>query len=174
MAKITITARPPFREITGRWAAAHEQLLQDKRKLIQAEAARMRDLAREEAPKRHGKFAQGIRYRTFISGMDVGFEIQVPAPLGDWIALGTPPHVIEAKNKRALKFLWMNGPKSSSNFTAYHFYRRVFHPGTKPNPFLSRAFARWLPGARAGWRQISRDFIRNITGASVASKSIKA
>ena len=55
-----------------------------------------------------------------------------------YIIDGTPPHIIEAKRTRPnphLRFVQDGGIK---------FRRRVRHPGTKPNDFISRA----IPAAR--------------------------
>lgn len=53
-----------------------------------------------------------------------------------WIEEGTKPHVIEARRKRALRFV-QNG--------TVRFATRVYHPGTKPRPFMQRARDRVEP-----------------------------
>lgn len=46
---------------------------------------------------------------------------------------GTRRHVIEPRNRRALRF---------SRGASIVYARRVMHPGTKPNPYLSQNLAR--------------------------------
>ena len=50
---------------------------------------------------------------------------------GVYVEYGTLPHVIEAKNAKALH--WKSGGKDV-------FAKRVNHPGTAPNPFIRRTF----------------------------------
>ena len=45
-----------------------------------------------------------------------------------WVYYGTRPHTIKPKRKKALK-------------TPYGVYKKVKHPGTKPNPYLENALA---------------------------------
>lgn len=162
----SITSKPPFRNVKGAFTKAEQNLLKEKRELMRSEGSRMTELAKEEAPKgKTGKFAAGIRWQSFQAANDVGFKVTTPQPLGRWILEGTKPHIIRAHGK-ALKFLWEGGPRSSGEFTAYHFYAYVHHPGTKPNPFMSRAYRRWLPGARTGLNRISRNYVRYIMGAT--------
>jgi hypothetical protein len=176
MAKIAfqIDFVPTFRGIGGRWETASKELFASKRDMIRVQGRAMQEHARTEAPKgRTGKFSAGIRFRTFARGAEeLGFTISTPQPLGRWIMEGTAPHAIVARNAKALRFLWEKGPRSSGAFTAYHFYVSVWHPGTKPNPFMQRAYRRWLPGARADLRKISRDFVR--TFADQGAAKVKA
>jgi len=48
-----------------------------------------------------------------------------------YVEFGTPPHVIEPVNKMAL----------ANTATGWGPYKRVNHPGTKPNPFMERILA---------------------------------
>ncbi len=64
---------------------------------------------------------QGMRATTFVSA-----DQNYAAAVHD----GTRPHLIRAKNKKALAF--KKGGKTV-------FVKQVNHPGTKPNPFLFRA-----------------------------------
>ena len=51
------------------------------------------------------------------------------APYAIYVMAGTSPHIIEAKDK---KYLFWPG--------ASHPVKRVWHPGTYPNPFMSYGF----------------------------------
>lgn len=176
MAKVSFQIKmvPTFRGIGGRWETGSKELLNSKRDMVRGLGSQMQDYARQEAPKgRTGKFSENISFRTYIKGKnETGFTISMIQPLGRWIMEGTAPHAIVARNAKALRFLWERGPRSSGTFTAYHFYVSVWNPGTKPNPFMDRAYRRWLPGARADLRKISRDFVRTFVGSS--SMKVKA
>jgi hypothetical protein len=54
-----------------------------------------------------------------------GYYDEGLAPHGDYVLFGTKPHEIKAKNAKALK-------------TPYGYFKKVNHPGTKPNDFLGR------------------------------------
>lgn len=70
------------------------------------------------------------------------------AEYGKFVEFGTPPHTIEAKNRKALKFEWTEvegemvgrkkrlekGMKKSQSNQA--FFKKIKHPGTRPNPFV--------------------------------------
>ena len=52
-----------------------------------------------------------------------------------YVYYGTSPHIIRAKNKPALK-------------TPYGPFKKVKHPGTKPNKYLDNALERLVSGGR--------------------------
>lgn len=63
---------------------------------------------------------------------------------GKYVEFGTPPHTINPKNKKALKFevgkkerLERKGRKSEANIVIT---KEVKHPGTRPNPFIRNTF----------------------------------
>jgi len=197
MAQIVIKSIPPLRNLKGRFETAHKQLLEDHRDMMRVQGRRMKELAQDEAPVgKTGKFKAGIRFRTFAKGAQVGFTVSTPSPLGDYISEGTRPHIIRAKEKKALYFFWPkfggyvvvprrpSGPtRVVSSYSAYGGGRKdtlwigkgyVNHPGTKPNPYLSRAFRRWLPGARADLSKASTRYVRTITGAKKGEATLKA
>lgn len=70
------------------------------------------------------------------------------AEYGKYVEFGTPPHTIEPKNKKALKFEWTNvqgemigrtGRLKKGMTKAQSknvFFKKVKHPGTRPNPFV--------------------------------------
>jgi hypothetical protein len=62
-----------------------------------------------------------------------------------YVEFGTPPHVIEAKNAKALHF--KDGAIASSlGFSGDDvFLKRVHHPGTAPNPFLRQTLLSKFP-----------------------------
>jgi hypothetical protein len=68
---------------------------------------------------------------------------------GTHIQKGSPPRTITPKRKKYLRFLWEKGPQSSSDFTAFHFYKSVNWPGFKPIPWNQEAFDFTKPYLRA-------------------------
>lgn len=83
---------------------------------------------KKEAPYDQGRLKRSIRVDTRITkkfSIITGYYDEGVAPHGDYVLFGTDPHVITPKNKKALK-------------TPYGAFKRVNHPGTKPNDFLGR------------------------------------
>jgi hypothetical protein len=70
----------------------------------------------------------GFLAQTFQAQLSTGMLRWFPtASYAPFVEFGTKPHVIEAKDKKAL--YWPG---------AEHPVRRVNHPGTKENPFMER------------------------------------
>jgi hypothetical protein len=160
-----ITSDPTTRELTRRVLDASRGVEQDRRAVLRGQGRRFVQLAKDEAPKRTGEFARSITFKTFQKGDTDEVNIYTPQPLGKWITKGTKPHVIAARRAAFLRFYW---PKVGKVV----FFKRVNHPGTKANPFMSRAYRRWLPGARADLRTISTNWTRRIQGAQVSPKEV--
>ncbi len=150
---ISFEFKPTFRDMQGRFARAGSELLSDHRDNVRALAAEFRDLAQDQAPKDKGRFAKTIGFRTFGSGAALGFSIFMAEPLGTWIRGGTKAHGIAPRNKKALYWPGARHP------VAY-----VNHPGTAPNPFMTRAYRQWRPSAAAGIRKISTRYVQNLSG----------
>jgi hypothetical protein len=94
-----------------------------------------RNMAREEAPKKTGKFAAGI------SKSSVGYlswNINEGKKLGAIIRNGSLSHIIRPKKAKAL--YWPGLP---------HPVAWAAHPGTKPNPYDERAVSRGDAPAQA-------------------------
>lgn len=88
------------------------------------------DGARVGAPKKTGRMANSLKMmmrprRTFVYG-----RVTASPRYTHYVERGTRPHRIQAKNKKALKFI--KGGKTV-------IVRAVRHPGTKPRPFMFRA-----------------------------------
>ena len=101
---------------------------------------RMRTLAyrqRTEAPRRTGKLAESItdrkmtsdpgRFLEAASGVNPGILGQTGYALMQ--SQGTRPHIIRPRYARALRFV-------VAGVVVYA--QRVQHPGTRPNPYLTR------------------------------------
>jgi hypothetical protein len=59
-----------------------------------------------------------------------------PSPVALWQNRGTPPHLIRARNARALRFVTSGGTR---------FARSVRHPGTRPLRFFERGVEQARP-----------------------------
>lgn len=148
-------SRPTFRDTAGRFARANQGLLEDKRDMARDLGRLFVRYAKDEAPKKTGRFAQGIGFRSFIHGDTVGFTAHMPQPLGNFIVKGTRAHVIAGNP--LLVFFW---EKTGSTM----FLRYVNHPGTKANDFWGRAHERWTPEAAGAIRRISTRWQARVTG----------
>lgn len=82
-------------------------------------------------PVRTGKLKQSIEVRPQGDKVIVGPDTFY----ANYVEFGTKPHVIEAKNKKALAFT-MNGQKVV--------VKKVNHPGTRAQPFVRPAFDAWV------------------------------
>jgi hypothetical protein len=82
-----------------------------------------------ENPGRHIRDAIIMRIEPPV--VKVGLFSDPEATIGLYHHQGTRPHVIRARNRKMLRFL------SSSGRIVYA--HRVFHPGTRPNHFLTDA-----------------------------------
>ena len=83
---------------------------------------------KDEAPYKEGRLRRSIRVDTKLSDtysvISANYDEGV-APHGDFVLFGTSPHDIYAK------------PGSALN-TPYGPFKKVHHPGTKPDDFLGR------------------------------------
>lgn len=101
---------------------------------------RLLDAARQEAPVKTGLLRSKLRVEPFRmtgpnkgeGGVGVSKE---DVPYAGYVRWGTRPHVIRARNAKYLRFYW---PRVGRVV----FFKKVNHPGTKPNYFLERALNR--------------------------------
>jgi len=163
-----LESRPTIREIVDQVLKAKSGLDIDRRTLMRQLGQSFVTYAQDEAPKRSGEFAQNIRYRTYEQGDVMGMTVSTPQPLGRFIIGGTKPHWIAARRAGALFFFWgkvglfVTVPKRGGFPTHVGADGKLWigkggvnHPGTKPNPFITRAYKRWKPEAVVGLRQIA-------------------
>ena len=150
-----------FRKFLGRYTKASRDLERDLRSRFFRHGRRLRALVLDEAPERTGEFKSKIRYRTYQGTGKMGFAIHTPLPLGKFIIGGTKEHPIPKvpKVQGSLYFFWPKGYDGAR----FYAFKQVMHPGTKPNPFLGRAYKRWLPGARRMITELSKEFVVRIT-----------
>lgn len=176
MAQSSVTFRPPLRDIRGRFAKADANLLKNKRDAARLLGRHWVEIAKDEAPERSGKFKGSIRFRTFQTGVNVGFTTSAAQPLGSYIVFGTRPHRIYPRRAGALYFFWGKVgmytvvPKNGTGFTGRSGGKfwigkgYVNHPGTKPNPYTERAYGRWVVEMKEEINRIGAKFVIDITG----------
>lgn len=99
------------------------------RGVAEDEAKQIRALA----PARTGKFKSTIHpySRAFVIGVQFDPYPKLGFNLLNWIIEGTKPHIIAARKAKALHFI-------SIKRHGWVFAKRVWHPGTKPNDFVTR------------------------------------
>ena len=93
----------------------------------------LENAVKDEVPKKTHLLENSIRIDKRINGLKaiISGYIDGTASYGEYVLFGTSPHDIVAKNAKALK-------------TPYGFFRKVHHPGTKPNDFLGRGLNKVL------------------------------
>jgi len=158
-----------FTTTQGRLVQRSEALEREIRRMFMTERRELQKVLREEAPKRTGVFARGLRTFFYEQGSGNYRVEAVSTGPHAWllplIVGGTKPHLIprggtaEMMTKGyPLRFYWERGPKGPGIYYFWH----VHHPGTKPNPFINRALGRRWPHIRRNARML---------GVSVASLS---
>lgn len=88
----------------------------------------VQEAARVQCPKRTGKLSESIVKRFTEESGRLGVTIIAAQPYAFWVHEGTKAHVILPRRAKALRWFVDGQPV---------FARRVNHPGTKPNKFLS-------------------------------------
>lgn len=152
--------RPALRDRKGRFARAEAALVKAQRDELRIHGRRLVELMQEEAPKRSGEFAKGIRFQTHGGPQGLELEVMVPEPIGTFIIRGTIAHPITPRRAKALR--WFSGTSipgfgiEPSGASGAIFAMRVDHPGTDPNRFHGRAVRRWKPGAVPSLRRMAR------------------
>lgn len=177
MAQSSVTFRPSFHDVIGRFAKADKALLENKRKVVIVLGRRWVAIAREEAPiGKTGKFRKSIAFRSFVKGKTVGFTSSSARPLGKWIIGGTKPHKIFPRVKGALYFFWGKVgaftvvPKGGGKMTGMSGGKfwigkgYVNHPGTKPNNYVERAYTRWSSEMAREIDKLADKFVIDLVG----------
>ena len=102
------------------------------RQAVKASTILVRDSAQEQHryATKTGNLEKATDYRITDSGMQgVVFLDSNVANYAPFVHEGTAAHLIRPKNKTILRFV----PRGGNGFI---FARKVFHPGTKADPFL--------------------------------------
>lgn len=103
------------------------------------------------APWKTGKLARSI----IIETEDGEAKLQALAPYAKFVVEGTRPHEIHPAGANVLVF---NAKSGDLVFT-----RLVWHPGTKPNPFIQRAVDKAREQIYDIWDELFEDLIEEAT-----------
>lgn len=172
----SITFRPTLRDVMGRFVRADAAMLENKRKAARILGRRWVEIAQEEAPRKTGDFAASIRFRTFATNREVGFTTSSMQPLGTFIIGGTRPHRIQARAAGALYFFWGKVGKftvvpKSGGFGNHVSKGKLWigkgyvnHPGTRANPYIERAYVRWLQDMDREVEAVADHYIIDVVG----------
>lgn len=129
---LTIRFTPPLEDAASRWRQlAATGIYESIGRLVQDIEPLVLTALGDEAPKRTGQYAAGIRSVQHGGQGHVTLEYQAVDPLSTWIIGGTAPHEIVPVNGRVLAF----DPGGGLIFRSH-----VNHPGTRPNDFVTRAW----------------------------------
>jgi hypothetical protein len=136
-----------------------KKTFQDAPRKVKAVGAQWtRDVAKDaepyiqrEAPKKTGAFRKTIK----VVGRDWMVYLHI-LPYGSlryklfgWIVEGTRPHIIRARNAKALHFYWVRRRH-------WYFFKSVNHPGTRANPFVERGLNKFQPRIRYWTAELGR------------------
>lgn len=124
MAMAKVTVRLDDRQIRSMFDRPTEARRYMERKVFETVVA-----ARAEAPTKTTALQRSIG-STYRGGGR--WEVAATAPHARFVHQGTEPHVIKARTKPRLIFFWKKVGRVVSLI-------QVNHPGTTPNPFLTRA-----------------------------------
>lgn len=125
---LTMSVSGADRSLKFDWKAASEAWAAD----VQPLASRAMRL---QSPFRTGRLRQGIGSRLEPSAGSMWVVIYGTASYLPYVLGGTGPHVIAARNAKALRWIANNG------HGGVMFAKSVQHPGTKPNNFPERAIS---------------------------------
>lgn len=116
---------------------------------VYTEAFRYEAPRKKGAPSRTGGLKRGIAAHSEDTGQGMVGEVRMPHYGIFTIPPGTRPHEITPRPpKRALKFFWQKGGTTVKvDRVTFHagktvFFRRVWHPGYRGDPWPDRAMKR--------------------------------
>lgn len=139
----------------GRYAKRSDALARNLRNKVRDLSRSMVKTLQYYAPEDTGEFSRGIAYRTSETTRGVQTEFYVRgehAHLLMIIQMGSRAHWIESHGDYPLRFFWENGP----NGPGIYRFKRVWHPGTIPNPFVSLAVDTMSPQFEYSLRDVVR------------------
>lgn len=139
------------------------------RQAVKASTIDVRETAQEQHrfTSRTGNLEKAIDYQISNSGMQgvIFLDIDV-AKYGPFVHEGTPAHVINPRFKKVLRFV----PRGGNGFV---FARRVFHPGTKSDPFLYEALERKRGDVFSIFAKATNTALKDITGSQWLGDTVR-
>jgi len=151
-----LEAKPPWRDLRGRFVKASSNIQDSLRKELTAEGKNLvRMVGTEARGGQSGTIGKGVSSRTFAGGDRVELRIYVNQ-IGKWHLSGTGIYgplgkVIRPTHARVLHF-FIDGQE----------FFRPWVRGVKPDPFVERGYRNWLPGARAMLQRIAKEWITTV------------
>lgn len=154
----TMTAKPPFRDLIGRFIKATDNLPVRQRDMLRGEGRRFVQLAGQESPGGpSGSIGKGITFKTFSTGRNPILRVYA-GKIGTWHMQGTG---IYGPRKKLIKGL--SGQPLRFEIGGEILYR-MWVRGIKPNKIFGRAYRRWLPGARSALKTLANQWVKDISG----------
>lgn len=139
-------SRPPFRRFT---------FPREARRWVTEVGPVVREALKREAPvgkgPTAGKLRDSIDYTSRVGTNSAQMVFSTRVPYAKYVLDGTRPHVIRARNARALHWTDASGDR---------FARVVNHPGTRPNLFPTRAVRPLLPVIQRRFKEITQTSLR--------------
>jgi hypothetical protein len=121
-------------QIARRVATWSEQVTPELARATLSCATLLTAAGKRESPVKTGRMRRSISY---VAGGPARYVVSPNVPYAAAVHSGTKPHVIVPTRKKAL--FWQG---------ARHPVRRVNHPGTKGDPFMTRALDKSTPQIR--------------------------
>lgn len=158
-----------YRDLYGRFMKADTKLINERISFMRNVGQRIVQLAKEEAPGNpQGEFKKSFTFIIARKGSVVRGEFLSPEPLTSWIVRGTRPHTIRVGP------LFRGMPIFQQTSTAFgrggrggiFYYRKVKHPGTKPNPFVERVAIRIDPEISDHLARVANNWSIKFTGGN--------
>jgi hypothetical protein len=118
--KVTFKANPAGIRAAGRIPGLYENL---ERRMLRVKSAAIANVN-----NRTFEYARGLKMERFVRRGVAGVRLVATAPHSATLEWGSRPHIIEAKDKKAL--FWLG---------ADHPVRKVHHPGTAAQHILRNA-----------------------------------
>src|SRR3990172_7011478 len=106
MITLELAVKPPIKDLGKAITGSFGKLATAAAPLVRVLGKKYVEYAREEAPRKTGRFSESIAFQEFADGQSFGFYGLSAKPIGHYIILGTKPHKIAPRNANALYFFW--------------------------------------------------------------------
>lgn len=158
-----------YRDLQGRFIKADANLISERINFMRTIGKRIIQLAKEEAPGNpSGEFKKSFTFIIARKGSAVRGEFLSPEPLTSWIVRGTKPHNIYVSPlHRGMPIFQQTSTRfGRGGRGGLFFYRKVRHPGTKPNPFVERVAIKIDPEVSEQLSKVANRWSIKFTGGT--------